>query len=142
LLPEPASDPAADDAGAIAPQALRWCVQFADQPADIAGFGWIGRDRDLFDMIAPGAIERSKFKSGWPRQDARKRHARLAFWAAKPLNGEQRDDGWIIGHGPPPRIRRERGTPSHRQMPQRGGDAPTVRFRVAQTLVKIGQFSK
>jgi hypothetical protein len=51
-------------------------------------------------VIAPGAIERAKFKSCGPRRDARKRHARLALWAAKSLNGKQRDDGWIIGHGP------------------------------------------
>ena len=78
---------------------LRWRLQFANQPADIAGLHWIRRYRDFFDVIAPGAIERAKFKSSGPRRDARKRHARLALWAAKSLNGKQRDYGWIIGHG-------------------------------------------
>jgi hypothetical protein len=78
---------------------LRWRLQFANQPADIAGLHWIRRYRDFFDVIAPGAIEGAKFKSGGPRRYARKRHARLALWAAKSLNGKQRDYGWMIGHG-------------------------------------------
>jgi hypothetical protein len=78
---------------------LRWRLQLANQPADIAGLHWIRRYRDFFDVIAPGAIERAKLKSGGPRRDARKRHPRLALWAAKSLNGKQRDYGWIIGHG-------------------------------------------
>jgi hypothetical protein len=93
---------------------LGWRLQFANEPPHISGFRWIGRYRDFFDMITPGAIERSKFKSGRSWQDARKRHACLAFWAAKPLNGKQRDCGWKIDHGPPPRIGRERKTLGHR----------------------------
>jgi hypothetical protein len=93
---------------------LRWRLQFANQPTDIAGLHWIRRYRDFFDVIAPGAIERAKFKSSGPRRDARKRHARLALWAAKSLNGKQRDYGWIIGHGLHLKIWRERKTLGHR----------------------------
>src|ERR1700682_1762827 len=101
---------------------LRWRLQFANQPTDIAGFHWIRRYRDFFDVIAPGAIEPAKFKSSGPRRDARKRHARLALWAAKSLNGKQRDYGWIIGHGLRLKIWRERKTPGRREMPTRNGD--------------------
>jgi hypothetical protein len=93
---------------------LGWRLQFADEPAHISGFRWIRRYRDFFDMIAAGAIERSKFKSSRSWQDARKRHARLAFWAAKSLNGKQRYCGWKIDHGSPPRIGHERKSLGHR----------------------------
>ena len=93
---------------------LAWGLQVANEPADIAGLHWIRRYRNFFDVIAPGAIERAKFKSGGPRRDARKRHARLALWAAKSLNGKQRDYRWIIGHGLHLKIWRERKTPGHR----------------------------
>ena len=52
----------------------------------------------MFDLIAIGAVERAKFKSCRPRRDARKLHARSAFWAAELLNGEQWDCGWVICH--------------------------------------------
>ena len=85
-----------------APPALPWRLQFTDEPADISGFRRIQGDGDLFDVIALGAVERSKFKACRPWRDARKRHARPAFWAAKSFNREQRDCGKIVGHGLPP----------------------------------------
>jgi hypothetical protein len=93
-------------------------------------------------MIALGTIERSKLKSSRPWPDARKRHAGLAFRAAKSLNGEQRDHGRIIGHNPPPQIRRERKTLSHRKIPERAGDESTLLFGVPEALVNMGQFLK
>jgi hypothetical protein len=56
----------------------------------------------LFDVIAFGAVEPAKFESCRPRRDARKDHARSAFRAAEPLNCEQRDCDWVIGHCIPP----------------------------------------
>jgi hypothetical protein len=49
-------------------------------------------------MIAFGAVERAKFESDRPRQDARKRHAGSALRAVEVLNCEQWDCGWVIGH--------------------------------------------
>src|SRR5450432_2489510 len=69
---------------------------------------------DFIDVIAFGAFERAKFKSRRPRRDPRKPHARSALRAAELLNCEQWDCGWVIGHGIPPWIRRERKTLSHR----------------------------
>jgi hypothetical protein len=89
-------------------------LQFAGEPANSPGFHRIRRDGDLFEVIAFGAFERAKFKSCGPRRDPREPHARSAFRAVELLNGEQRDCGWVIGHGIPPCIRRERKTLSHR----------------------------
>jgi hypothetical protein len=89
-------------------------LQFAGEPANSPGFHRIRRDGDLFEVIAFGAFERAKFKSRGPRRDPREPHARSAFRAVELLNCEQWDCGWVIGHGIPPWIRRERKTLSHR----------------------------
>ena len=74
-------------------------TQFTSEPAYSVGFHRIiQRNGDLFDPIAIGAVERAKFKSCRPRRDARKLHARSAFWTAELLNGEQWDCGWVICH--------------------------------------------
>jgi hypothetical protein len=116
--------------------------QVANEPADISGLHRIGRYRDFFDMIAFGAVKRAKFKSPGPRRDARKYHARSTVRAVELLNGEQWDCSQMIGHSHPPLVRRERQTPSHRQMPKRDGDGINMLLRVPASLVNFGQFLK
>src|SRR6476660_4018071 len=78
-------------------------LYLAKEPTNSIGFHWIiRRCGDLFDVIAFGAVEPPKFKSCRPRRGARKFHARAAFWAAKLLNCEHWDCGWVICHCIPP----------------------------------------
>jgi hypothetical protein len=66
-------------------------LQFPHEPADISGPQRIRCNRDFFDVIAAGTIERSELKSGWSRRDAHQHHAGVALFAAQPFNGEQRN---------------------------------------------------
>jgi hypothetical protein len=84
----------------------------------------------LFDVIAFGAVEPAKFESRRPLRDARKDHARLAFRAAEPLNCEQRDCGWVIGHCIPPLGQAGAQNSQSPVDAEEGGDGTSMLFQV------------
>jgi hypothetical protein len=96
----------------------------------------------LFDVIAFGAVERAKFKSCRPRRDARKLHARSTFRAAKLLNCEQWDCGWVIGHCIPPLGQAGAQNSQSPVDAEEGGDGTSMLSRVLEPLVNIDQFLK
>jgi hypothetical protein len=92
--------------------------------------------------MAFGTVEGAKFESRRARCDARKRHARSAFRAAKQLNCEQRDGGEILGHGIPPSFqaaaKQNAKSPVAADVVRRPDKhAPTIR----ESLINIGQFT-
>ena len=104
----------------------------------------IRRDRNFFNMMASGAVEGAKFDSCGPRRDARKRHARSAFRAAKQLDGEQRDSGQVIGHCIPPPSPSQAAAEQNTKSPEA---AEVVRRpdkhapAIPESLINIGRFT-